>query len=1146
LLANSTDDNREERAAQIVSALEFELGAPSDANHAMATELVAETLMHVVEMVDPAVAATIASHRSVKNDLKALLDGQATIYDEILDLPSKLAAANSVSAMDTVGLPPTVLPWLERASINGQQYRTFLAWMEPAEAASQRIVKLSGDPPEWLSSSGELLIALGCVAEARRIDAATITAFSMAADLLPAEAASVLARAAFAAARMGDRSSIDGLTAKARILATGLDALLLDCVEVALGESVEWDELVAACERALSEGAPEPQLLQALHGQALAARGNLDQAVAALASYVEQSPDHTGLRSTLVLALMARAEVDDSTSRADDAHSALGHALKIRDSRRSWGGDSGEAVELACQAALLLGDIDLALDLASEIEGEATPDEAARPSLRQLVALFRSERGQTMPDAGSEFELALFGGLQAAQASSSMDVAAEKFTAAVELAANEAELDRAQRALASLGVLDIPRIAEVRERDAVHAEVLLGIAEMSGGDLSAARARLRPLSGSVPMAALLLGDIEAEAGNLQSAGDILATAANRFNDPRLYHAAARRYLKAGLPQDAMRAAAAGRTLLPAGAGAIRKLREVEIEAAAALDDVTAVEQMARMAWNDGDHREQIRWLRVQALIRMHRVKDAWAEVTKVPALVPDNDVHASLFLGLLMRRDPQRLDLLIETLERFPDSHDVHAKGLSLFLAFDRDFEVDPSQVRKLQLFLTQYVERYPDSPVIRAQTVSHDSTEELVEQMRQMMAPDKERDDQLHDLAVKAQQGQMPIGLVASIVGRSLIEVILTGSAIGFVSIPGEQRLLDEEIEIARRHLDGDVVIDETSVVVASFLKDRWTTVLAAFRSVSIADAAFAEIDDAVFRKLPAGTLRWNHETDQPELVDISEDELAAMRERRQVIRDWVNELEVIDGRPMGDLARISELDPDHAWLAGLGAAQRRQTALLCDDPALAALARSAGIDAFGLCALMVALIQEGRIEPSELSQMLGELFDAQAMDLPLSPTQICGIAQQRGWPLRPSLRPFSRSAFWRDVEEAVDAFEMLLSSLPEGESAAEALYSAIIGLSRAVVAGSPARAIATLFVMTVVSTAADPPAVATLISATRQAAEIEGLPDPFDECVLRLIQTFSNFSGPALVAQSVTTLIADLDKEDRERAVEILLSHS
>ena len=456
----------------------------------------------------------------------------------------------------------------------------------------------------------------------------------------------------------------------------------------------------------MDEGVPDQPLIKALLGQGLMASGDLDRAVAVLLDATEQFPDHSGLRLTLVRALLARAEVDKTATTAEDAFSALEHALIVRDNRRRWAGDSGDAVELACQACILLGDLERALKLASQVEGEATPEEAGRPALRQLVAVFRAGTEHSLPDARTPFESALFEGLAAADKADSESDAQALLSRAVSLASDDAELDRAQRALASLGVVDIPRLDEVRDRDAAHAEVILAIAEMSAGDTDSARARLRPLAGSVSIASLLLGEIEAEGGDLPAAARVLEAGARRFNDPRLFLAAARRFLAADLPGEAARCAGAGRSLLPAGAGPARDFTEIALRAAVATDDVEMVEALARQAWKEGDRRDEFRWIRVQALVRRHRTKDAWAEINRDPELVPGSEFHASLFLQLLMRREPRRLDLLVATLERFPDAHDVHATGLSLFLAFDLDFEIEPDLLSRLQDFLAQFVER--------------------------------------------------------------------------------------------------------------------------------------------------------------------------------------------------------------------------------------------------------------------------------------------------------------------------------------------------------------------------------------------------------------------------------------------------------
>jgi hypothetical protein len=100
----------------------------------------------------------------------------------------------------------------------------------------------------------------------------------------------------------------------------------------------------------------EPVELAMLCASAYAAQGDRDTAIAAFEALADRYPDLGGF--ALSAAQLRLERVVDSTSpgHASDIRQARQLALRARDARRRWRGDSAEAVVVACHAAMIAVD----------------------------------------------------------------------------------------------------------------------------------------------------------------------------------------------------------------------------------------------------------------------------------------------------------------------------------------------------------------------------------------------------------------------------------------------------------------------------------------------------------------------------------------------------------------------------------------------------------------------------------------------------------------------------------------------------------------------------------------------------------------------------------------------------------------------
>jgi hypothetical protein len=89
-----------------------------------------------------------------------------------------------------------------------------------------------------------------------------------------------------------------------------------------------------------------------------------------------------------------------------DLREARELALRVRDERRTWGGDSAEAVAVACEAALAANDFPTVLKIGRLGEDGATETEATSTAVRQHVVIAEAAEGSTAAAAATVEQIA--------------------------------------------------------------------------------------------------------------------------------------------------------------------------------------------------------------------------------------------------------------------------------------------------------------------------------------------------------------------------------------------------------------------------------------------------------------------------------------------------------------------------------------------------------------------------------------------------------------------------------------------------------------------------------------------------------------------------------------------------------------------
>jgi tetratricopeptide (TPR) repeat protein len=1146
VLAQADVDNPEPALRSLVAALSYEMGDPGPQARDMAAALTAIAIEELVNIAEPGLAATLVSHRTIARGIQDLKDGQAAIYGRIGDVLAALQTSNALPSEQLQSLtPPGRRLMSQLHSSNPSLTSALMPWVlgTPLEQ-SANMASLVDRTPDWLAGalSRHAWEIVAEVAAHSGASAHSSLANERAASLDPRERTRLLAKAALAAKDAGDRPRSEALVAQAIDGSIGAEAefahVVRRLIESDTGAGTAFAE---ACESAITAGAQELALLYTWAGNAHFIDGDTDEAIAVLRRASAALPDYAGPRISLAAVLLARAVESPDSERLTNLHEALEVALRARDLRREWGGDTSEALAVATQAAFSLGDWALVIDLGSSLPPGGSP---AVTDARRLVALAHAMQGSSLvPTPGSAFEQAFFHAISLAGDPEKNGEASEAFREAGSLAENVAELTAALFGSANLGVRELEGIDRVRAHDEDLAGTLQALTILRHGETNEAVALLRPLASRNRLASRVLADAYIVSDRVADAIAVLKEAAIAFGDVEMATEACALLADVGEFDEAERFALSQLTSTPPGDGA-RQLRRVLLKIAVQRNDPREVERAARQALAGGDTDEAVWWTRVEALYRLGQFKEAWRVLTQQPLHSPSSERAAKLFLQVQARADSGGFDAVLELMDRFESSHDVIVTALVLFFTMDRQSSVDDAQLAHFHEHVEQFIARYPDSHLIRRATVTPDDPDELRAQIRELMAPDAVRDRARTALAERAAAGHVPIGFAANALGRRYIDVLLTPSSIPFRAVTADPAVLRAERDLALSCLDGPVVLDLSAAVFGSHIQRYWPRLLGAFSRLYFVEAEFQEVDVASILRLPVGYLHWDHETDTFRMTEVTDDDTELVKDRLSWVRARVGELTSYSGDVGSALSSLGDA-AEGAWASALGAALTLDVPLVCDDVALAALARTLGARAFGSYAALMALRDSADITAEEFEEIDRTLFLAHADDLPLSPSDFAQLGEDLDAPLSARLHPLSRPAFW-STAEGFQSFRRIVGALPSSDPDAlpSTVHAAILGVMRSRLAGSGERLVGALFVAAILDSHATPDVAVRIVEAARHACRSTGATDPLSAIVDEVVRSVAEVFGEPAAARFATYIFGGLEESDRHAVTERVLT--
>jgi hypothetical protein len=396
--------------------------------------------------------------------------------------------------------------------------------------------------------------------------------------------------------------------------------------------------------------------------------------------------------------------------------------------------------------------------------------------------------------------------------------------------------------------------------------------------------------------------------------------------------------------------------------------------------------------------------------------------------------------------------------------------------------------------------------------------------------------------------QGEYPLGMLAMAARKPYAEALLRRAPGFLLAHPADLTLAEHERQLAAQALDGTVVIEPSSLHLASLIPDRWPDLLAAFAHVQIPDASLRDIltarDGLALRSTTS--MGWSAEQERMVIAEISQADADQLAERAAWMARTALELEVVQ---VGELKQFAEMDGDHSrsWLAPLELAKQQGAAVLSDDLALRGLARSLGIPTFGSIAVLDALVAAGHLDTAARDAALLQFRRHWVVDLPFDAAQLRALAEADQWQPGPAYFALTRPPTWQDRRQVLGFYRAGQQQIAATDPAhlPDWLHAAILGFA----GGQPPAAVTSmaglLLSLTTLQANTDAAIFAKLVPAARQATTELGGGDPLPQTVRDIAAVFEEALGHAEGARyALLHAFSALDPADRLLAVRVLLS--
>ncbi|MBF4993281.1 hypothetical protein ITX31_04035 [Arthrobacter gandavensis] len=693
--------------------------------------------------------------------------------------------------------------------------------------------------------------------------------------------------------------------------------------------------------------------------QSLAAIDDEDRAIAvALEGHSEHGSSECALYAAKLLVRRGSSRQHPNFMR--DLARALELAKAVRTSRRTWGGDSAEAVLTMISAYRLLGSPERAWRTGTvEPEGSATLREASDVQVLTETARTAAELG--MDQRARDLAVLVPVGPSRdyidailTENESGFESAIPFWTSALASTSDPTDALNVGLRLAHHGYApEWPAwVTADYGSDVADIDLISALIRVLPGALQKARARAA--TSRQVFHGLMFYYISRK--DYASAADVAETGGGRWNDPEAWLKAAEIWVQA---EQRGRAIEAAEQAIRVGGTAwlgVKNARMILIESRSterqwdeALIEAT---RLLEVEPNSGD----AQWTFITCQFMTSDYQGAWESFERLGAPSPRNPGDAKIWLQLHSR---YALDLgyirpAASLAQHWPENEQLRA-GIVLSMMHSNAKPETEDQVRLYQELLANFIADFPESSLIRAVSVDEGNPFESIK----TMLPDP---TSRHEAMEPILKGELPLGLATHLSGKSYAEVCLVRGA-GKV-FAGDLLNLENEIEVIGKNLNKRVVIDTTALntftILGAEIAREW---LGLFSSGVTPTEAIHDAQGAVRSLSPRSTASIGIDavSGRPRIYEISEEEAETRWNRATILLSIGRELISVPHPQTTELPRLKSTDKEFRWLLSLDLAKKLGLPFWCDDRVLRGLAADAGVPSFGTTALLESFRRNG-----------------------------------------------------------------------------------------------------------------------------------------------------------------------------------------
>ncbi|MBM0258116.1 hypothetical protein [Micromonospora sp. 4G55] len=822
-----------------------------------------------------------------------------------------------------------------------------------------------------------------------------------------------------------------------------------------LGHEGRWAEAAVAIAGFNPQTAWERDAAASVTATVFMNLDRLDDAITVLEGVAEKTP-WSGVLLHLAQLLRHRSASGAGDSRWKDAARARDLAIRARNLRRLWRGDSAEAIAAAAEAMFIGEDPEAVWAITRPSpEGDATPHEAADSRVLPLAALGaaltgRSTQAQQLAAETNdgfvklqvEAEILSLHSVDGGRLTST-----DAWLRVADAALTDEQQLRALRFLALEGATHQAHADALRQKyPAAMAEIdsIREVASISGPD---ADSRLRSLEQDLPLASVRRAELIRAAGDLPRAARVLVDAMQRSKDPRLLLMAIDCYMEdgnwPGAREIAQQALTESGMLWPGRATVLRRLVDIQV----ALHDWSSAMSACRSLLELDDRDDDARWNLALCEFRDGSPKEALQTLRRHGEPQPTTP-HRAMFLLDLVRRfcdAPEVARTALEQLRAFSHDEEMHLAAMNAInTRIDRS-ELPEEVGREVTEAWASFFERYPDSSRVTKYTFADDTLPADMESMLRAHAASYQaaRAIVLDDL--------VPVGLLSPVVGKPYAAIFpYRPLGVHRIASPLDQDI-QTELQYVRDTIDQDCVVDASALYTLALIPGIAPALTRLVARVMTTAAGLADLlaADDYFSLPSVGTMGFDPDRDRFFAEESNPD--IRQRQQQQISTMLAHARNL---RRIGHPALVN-FPPLHGqqeppWLLNVDAAKTIGAGFWCDDLGLRRLAHAHGVRTFGTLSMLAAAVELGYLDEDSMQQALHTLTTEYAVDLPFDQDLLIRVAAEQQWQPGPVAAVLGRPAAWTQPEPAAMVLRAALRRAP-AEAITAWTYHALLGLHAA-----------------------------------------------------------------------------------------------